>query len=35
MSVDQKLGIILECKVVQKLVVEKMFSQKKWSLKFV
>ena len=28
MSVHQKLGIILECEVVQKLVLEKMFSQK-------
>ena len=34
MSVHQKLGIILESKVVQKLSLEKM-SNKKWSSKLI
>ena len=34
MSVHQKLGIILESKVVQKLSLEKNVFTKKWSPKF-
>ena len=35
MSVHQKLGIILESKVVQKLNLEKKVFAKKWSLKLI
>ena len=35
MSVHQKLGIILESKVVQKLSLEKKYFTKKWSPTFI
>ena len=35
MSVHQKLGIILESKVVQKLSLEKTYFTKKWSPKLI
>ena len=35
MSVGQKLGIILESKVVQKLSLEKKVFTKKWSSKLI
>ena len=35
MSVGQKLGIILESKVVQKLSLEKKFLLKEWSPKLI